>query len=305
MPTPSGGAIQNPGNDRRSAAARSSLWTQRPTSGLWKWRRVFDRETGHAQNAAVCGGRLVAARIVAGIAAVFWGWLFFGVQDTLTVFVEGQNFAAHYLMETGWGLLFLVLVAMPLLGLACRPRSTVLVAQVAAAGVAVALGALLAGSTPHLLPAAGLLLTAAAIAALAGLDLRPRQLRVNRPLVVLTFIAVAPAVGYAWRMATSTVAVEQTVNLDHYPIQAALGVAIVLVAGVIAVTSDSSNAWLATATLVVTVGWMGIESAVYPHRLGSFGPIWSWLAVVWAVTFLIVAHRPERRGTDTLDGIDG
>jgi hypothetical protein len=80
-----------------------------------------------------------------------------------------------------------------------------------------------------------------------------------------------PAVGYARRMASSTVDVEKTVNLDHYPIQAALGIAVLLLASVIAVANDCSAAWLVTATLVVTVAWTGVESAVYPHRLGSFG----------------------------------
>lgn len=68
------------------------------------------------------GEKLLAARIVAVVGAVFWGWLFYGVQDTLTVFVEGEDFATHYVMESGWGKLFLVLVAVPLVGLACRPR---------------------------------------------------------------------------------------------------------------------------------------------------------------------------------------
>ncbi|HET7312297.1 MAG TPA: hypothetical protein VFJ17_13330 [Mycobacteriales bacterium] len=232
-------------------------------------------------------GRPLAARIVAGLGALFWGWMFFGVQDTLTVFVEGKDFAAHYLMETGWGLLFLVLVAVPLIGLAFRPRATVLVAQVATVGVSVLLGALMARSPAHLLPAGGLLLTAFVVGVLGRPDTRSYRLRVDRPLAVLALVAVVPALTYAWRMAHSPHDVEQTVNLDHYPIQAALGIAIALLAGLVAVAGEWPTAWLARATLVVTVGWMGIESAVYPHRLGSFGPAWSWLAVAWAALFAL------------------
>jgi hypothetical protein len=196
-------------------------------------------------------------------------------------------------MESGWGLLFLVLVAVPLVGLAFRPRTPVLVAQVGTVGVAVAAGALLAGSAAHLLPAAGLLLTALVVATLTRLGVRSHRLRVDRPLAVLALVATVPALGYAWHMATSTVAVEQTVNLDHYPIQAALGVAIVLLGGLVAVTEDWPFGWVTTATLAVTVGWMGIESAVYPHQLGSFGTTWGWLAVGWALAVLLVALRPR------------
>ena len=254
------------------------------------------------QTAAVRGRRLVAARIVAGIAAVFWGWLFFGVQDTLTVFVEGQSFAAHYLMETGWGLLFLVLVAVPLIGLAFRPRSLVLVVEIAVVGVAVIVGAALSGSAAHLLPGAGLLLTALAVAVLARLDVRVHRLCLDPPLGILVLIAAVPALGYAWRMAHSTGVVERTVNLDHYPIQAALGITMFLLAGLIAVARGWSAATLATATLVVTVGWMGVESAVYPHRLGSFGPVWSWLALGWALSFLVIALRPSARSAQNGGG---
>ncbi len=185
---------------------------------------------------------LLAARVVAAVAAVFWGWLFFGLQDTLTVVIEGQDFAAHYVLESGWGLLFLVLVAMPLVGLAYRPRSPVLVAQVAAVGLAVMAGALLAGSAAHLLPGAGVFLTALAVAGCARLRLRPTRLQADWPLVFCVLLAAGPALGYARLMASSTVDVEITWNLDHYPIQAALGIAVVLVAGVIAVAANSPGA---------------------------------------------------------------
>jgi hypothetical protein len=243
--------------------------------------------------------RLFAARVVAAVGALFWGWLFFGVQDTLTVFVEGQDFAAHYLMESGWGLLFLVLVAGPLIGLVFRPGTVVLVAQVVAVGVAVVVGALMAGSPAHLLPAAALVLTALAVATLGRCRVRSVRFRVDRPLAVLALVAAGPALAYAWRMATSDVDVERTVNLDHYPIQASLGISALLIASLIAVTKECSTSWLATATLTVTVGWLGIESAVYPHELGSFGALWGWLAFAWAVVFLLLALRPRARSQPT------
>jgi hypothetical protein len=237
---------------------------------------------------------LRAARVVAATAAVFWGYFFFGLQDTVTVFVEGSDFEAHYVMESGWGLLFLVLVAVPLAGLARRPASTVLSAQVAVVGVAVLVGASLAGSPPHALPGAGLLVTAAVMAGLARVDLRPRRRQVDRPLLVCALLAAVPASGYAWRMARSTADPELTWNLDHYPVQAALGVAVVLVTGLAAVADDQAGARLVLVTVVLTVAWMGVESAVYPDRLGSFGTTWAWLSVGWAVAVLVIGLRRAR-----------
>lgn len=157
------------------------------------------------------------------------------------------------------------------------------------------LGALLAGSSAHLLPGVGVLITAVAVAvaAVARLGARPRRLRVDGPLLMWVLLAAMPAIGYARRMASSTVDMTRTWNLDHYPIQAALGIAVVLVAGVNAIARELSGARLATVTLVASVAWIGLESAVYPHRLGSVGTVWGWVAVGWALTFLVLALRPR------------
>jgi hypothetical protein len=76
--------------------------------------------------------------VAAGVLTVFWGWLFFGLQDFATPMVNGQEFAVHYLMETGWGLLFLVLVAVPLAALVVRPGAAVPLTQVLGCSVSLA-----------------------------------------------------------------------------------------------------------------------------------------------------------------------
>src|SRR4051794_22616020 len=112
--------------------------------------------------------RRIAARVLAVLATVGWGWVFFGLQDFLTPLVEGQDFAVHYLMETGWGLTFLVLTAVPLAVLVVRPGTSVALLQVTAVGMSLLLGAALAASPRHLLPAIAALLTAALLALLGG-----------------------------------------------------------------------------------------------------------------------------------------
>lgn len=222
------------------------------------------------------------------VGALFWGWVFYGLQDTLTVLVEGEDFAAHYVLESGWGLLFLALVGAPLVGFAVRPSASVLLAEVAAVGVALLVAAALAGSVPHALPGLGVLVTAALVAALARVG-RPRRLRVDTALAVLAAVAALPAASYALRMATATENPEETWGLDHYPVQAAVGVSVMLVAVIGTAVARRPGGRLLVATLVVTTAWLGIESVAYPERVGSFGTFWGWLAVVWSLAYAAAA----------------
>src|SRR3954452_2887022 len=99
-------------------------------------------------------------RVAAVILAVWWGLVFFGLIDLLA-FLQGPEFHASVLLSTGWGLLFLFLVAAPLATVAVASRATASsgAAEVSAVAVAVAVGAVLSTSPRHLLVVAGLLLT--------------------------------------------------------------------------------------------------------------------------------------------------
>src|SRR6476619_868256 len=85
--------------------------------------------------------RLRMARVLAVLAAVFWGLLWFGLIDLLVVLEQDQDFHQHYLFESGWGLLYLVLVTAPLVLLAFRPGDPVALSQLAVVTVAVLVGA--------------------------------------------------------------------------------------------------------------------------------------------------------------------
>src|SRR3954467_9460307 len=75
-------------------------------------------------DAAVSGrvDRRLWLRVLAGLFGVFWGFFFYGLIDLLA-FAQGEQFHATLLLSTGWGLLFLFLVAAPLLALAVRPSA--------------------------------------------------------------------------------------------------------------------------------------------------------------------------------------
>src|SRR3954451_15019465 len=107
-------------------------------------------------------------RVLAGLFGLFWGFFFYDLIDLLA-FAQGEEFHAALLLSTGWGLLFLFLVAAPLVALAARASavSPVALAQVALVAAAVITAAALSSSPRYLSVAAGLLVTVAVLALVA------------------------------------------------------------------------------------------------------------------------------------------
>src|SRR3954462_14807537 len=108
--------------------------------------------------------RVVAARVVAGSAAVFWGFFWFGLIDLLVVVLQDQEFYHHYLFESGWGLLYLVLVAVPLVVLAVRPGDPAAMAELAVVALMVVVGGLWRPAWPQVWNGLGLTLTVVVLA---------------------------------------------------------------------------------------------------------------------------------------------
>src|SRR3954454_10826257 len=109
------------------------------------------------------------ARVAAGFLAVWWGFLFFGLIDLLA-FLQGPEFHDSILLSTGWGLLFLFLVAGPLAVLAVRSGSvaSAVSAQIACVTVALVVAAFLGQSAGYLIAAAGMALTAVVVIVLGA-----------------------------------------------------------------------------------------------------------------------------------------
>ena len=70
-----------------------------------------------AQNMASTSRTTRWQRVAAVVAAAFWGLFFYGLIDLLA-FLQGEEFHASLLLSTGWGLLYVFLVAAPLCALA-------------------------------------------------------------------------------------------------------------------------------------------------------------------------------------------
>lgn len=244
-------------------------------------------------------------RSLAVALAIFWGFFFYGLIDLLA-FAQGPDFHQNLLLSTGWGLLFLFLVAAPLFAVATRPAAVTPAALglVAAAALAVTAGAAASGSAKHLVVAAGLAATAAVVAWSGGgsrsawpWDWRPAALPIS--LVVL---AVPPGLAYWWDSARATntnLATDVTAGLDHWPIQAALPIALILGA---TVAAGHPQGWRLPSWCVGSAtAWLAVLSFLEPGLPGSLGQAWAAITLLWAVCFLAAVQcsglhaRPSRR----------
>ena len=215
--------------------------------------------------------------------------------------------ADSYLLETGWGVLYFGLVGLSLAYVAVRVSLDSPIAQVAVAGVAVALAAIAAATWLQLLPAAGLVGTAVVIGILsrAPSDTRPpRRWRPTRPdsrrrwAMLLIALASLPAAAL---LAWDTIAGARegrppqddiTWGLNHWPMQAALTLALPLLA---ALASVELRGWRVTAyTTAAGAAWLGCLSVVYPAHAGSLGRAGGWVALVLATSFVAASLLPDR-----------
>ena len=248
-------------------------------------------------------GQLVAACVFAVLAALFWGVLFFGLIDLSVVPMSMTDFAPHYLLETGWGLLYTMLVMLPLLLWAVRPRCDVLIQQVLAAAAAVAVTGVAAAAGGQVVAAAFLALTALAPPAMAGRRFRPELPRAlprrSVPLAALAVLAVPAATWYAVDMlhAAYTGALDDnTWGLMHLPMQAGFGLALAGAAAVavLAHLNDASGWRISALPAAISAAWLGIVSYLYPTTLGSLGTVGGAAAVCWAVAFTLTTFATPR-----------
>jgi hypothetical protein len=141
-------------------------------------------------------------RVLAAGAALWWAGPFFGLIDLTVPFPADQEseFFPYYVLETGWGVLFSIVVACPLVALAVRPGQTALVPQQILVAMAIAIPALITVEVGQLLPAFLILGVATVLCRL--FDLWPPAIRVAglpRRVRWMPAIAVAVAVPFALR----------------------------------------------------------------------------------------------------------
>jgi hypothetical protein len=232
-----------------------------------------------------------------------WGYGFFGVIDLLT-FASGPEFHLALILETGWGLLFLVLVAGPCFCLVFRPESAAwaAVAQISAVALAVAIAAALSLYPRALFVAAGLTASAVLIAAVSGTSwlIRPGWRPAAAPSLLVA-IAAGPCAAYAYVSASNTGSdkiSDITLQIDHWPIQAAFALAALFSA---AIGAGHPRGWaISMWSVLASAAWFAAISWEEPDLEGSIGRGWSTALIGWAISFLLAtcltAHPARRRG---------
>ncbi|MFD6134064.1 hypothetical protein [Isoptericola sp. NPDC056618] len=237
-------------------------------------------------------------RPLAVVLGIFWSVLFFGIID-LTSYFDGPEWVPMSLLATGWGLMFTVMVAAPLLAAGIWPSlGDVAALQLVLGGLAIAVAAALSGTPAHLIVAAGVAGSAAAVA----VPVR-RPPTVPRPHLRDWWPGAWAAVGaWAWAgyagMAVAAtwrgLADDVTVGFQHWPVQAALPLALSLVAGLAAIHPAG---WaLPTTCVAVCAAWLGAVSVIRPEVLGSLGAVWGVAAAVWGVGLVVATWITAPRG---------
>jgi len=232
---------------------------------------------------------------------LFWALLFFGIVDLLA-FLQGEEFHDTILLSTGWGLLFLFLVAGPLVVLSVGRATWSAAASVEVAAVALALVAAAALSTAprYLLAALGVAVTVVVVTLLGATSAMSTigSWRWSPLPAAVLALAVIPAVRYSWISARNTgtgVITDDTLGFDHWPAQAALPIAALLIAGV---AVGHPRGWRLPAWSVAgTAIWFALVSFAEPNLVGSMNRQWSAAVVAWSVLFVAAMQFSARPST--------
>lgn len=237
------------------------------------------------------GGHTWPARVVAGVLAAFWALGWFGLFDLLVVLLQDKAFDAVYLLQSGWGLLYLVLVAGPMAVLCLRPGRRVAIDQVWVCAAVVLAGGVWGYDGCQLLTGLGLAVSAGLVEWL-GRGPRPRWTGVDPVMAVLALLALVAAVAYGDPLARNTTGTEDVTNgVSNYTMQATVALAIACVALLAAARRSRLPLW----TAAFCAAWLGLESVVYPDLVGSLGVLGGCAAVAWAVVLGLSGERRLRR----------
>jgi hypothetical protein len=248
--------------------------------------------------------RLLAVRLLAAFSALTW-LVFpgFGLIDLSVTWDPDWP----VVLEASWGVFMTVLVGGSLLAVAVRPRRpapaavTLLVALLAMlVSVVLGLEAPLLGYVAVLVVQA--LTLAALLCGVSGREpLHPLVWSVRRPLLVVAALGVVPWLVHAERMYrgnrgnAGVVIGDVTMGVDHYAVQGALALSLVVLALLAAIWPRGRRHLGVSVGLCA--GYLGVVSYAFPATWAGFDAGWSVLCVAWAAAVALGSLLPplERR----------
>jgi hypothetical protein len=226
----------------------------------------------------------------------------FGLIDLVDGFTGYVDQARNQVLDVGWGVVFGLVLPLGLLSQLRRPEWRIAgIQQTAAVAVALALAAAVGRSWGYLALAGGIGFASGVLLALhpARRTFVARGRRVEPVLLVLAAVAAAPALVYAWRMASAArrdlpPADAVSNGLHHWTAMSALALLVLLLVSLAAVRTSGWRTPAISAALAA--GAWAISSLLAPSSAaGSAGHAWAWAALAWAVATFVAAAGPRTR----------
>jgi hypothetical protein len=239
----------------------------------------------------------VVVRAFASLFAVSWVVLpGFGAIDLAVTWSSDWP----QVLEAGWGLFSTVIVGAAFVLVAARPRTSGPVAlQLVVATVALAVSAVAADEGRLLWFAAALALETAIASALSrrlwrdGPDSGAR-IDLSRSLLVLASIGAVPWLAYAMDMwalnREGRVDADITIGIDHYSMQGALALSLVLLSFLAALRSGARP--FTPVCTGVAACYLGLVSLAWQDAAGGFDRPWSAAAIAWGIALVLVPLLP-------------
>jgi hypothetical protein len=247
-------------------------------------------------------GSTAAARVVASAFALVAALILMGLIDLFTLpgWVN-QDFEWEVPLEASWGSLFTFFVAGGHVWVALFPRAPwPALVQLGLCGLALLVGAGAGADWRPLVLALGVALSALLVWLLLG---RPAPALAGRPPVrwplasvaVLGFPLWLPYALVAFRQSRAGVLGSITQGIEHWPVQGAVGVTLVLGSLVLALWDDGRP--LLRVSVSLSAVYVGMAELAYPDRAGAMGSDpWGVGATLWGLLVaLVAAPRPLHR----------
>lgn len=244
--------------------------------------------------------RDVTARVVAGVLALVAAVILMGLIDLFTLpgWVN-QEYEWEVPLEASWGALFAFFLAGAYVWAAVSPRAPwPAFGQLGIVAVALVVAGAAGTDWRPVLVAVGVAASGIALWLLLGRPATPGvgQQRVRPALLAVAVLGIPLWVPYAleaFAQSRTGVLGSLTQGIEHWPVQGAAGVALVLASLALAVWADG-RALLRVAVSLSAV-YIGMAELAYPDRLGAMENLqWGIGVTLWGVlTALVAVPRPD------------
>ncbi|QIK72054.1 hypothetical protein G7070_06960 [Propioniciclava coleopterorum] len=236
-------------------------------------------------------GRVLLGRVLAWFCALVAAVPMFGLIDLGTVFgLSDPQYTWQVGVEASWGALFTFVIAAGFAQAGWTPtRAAQGVALPGLAAGSLAVAAAVFRDPAPLVVAGALLVATVAVAWILAARPQPRTRPSLSAALVVSAAGVPLWLGYAalthaaW-LRDPTVG-DVTNGVDHWPVQAALGLTLAL--GSAALALRPGVRWWRWC-FALSAGVLAYATLAFPDRAGAMPhPAWGWLFAVWALLILL------------------